>query len=214
MMDAKRMVKLIQQRGIRDPRVLDAMLNVPRDKFVPEQQRQSAFGDHALPIGHRQTISQPYIVALMTQALKLQSGDRVLEIGTGSGYQAAVLAEMGMDVYTIERIDALYTTASQRFTDLGYKIHHKLGDGYYGWPEHAPYTGIIITAAPPRIPPLLLDQLADGGRLVAPIGTPGGFQTLWKYTKRGESVERENLGGVIFVPFITGGTYDAPDAMP
>ena len=213
-MDAKRMVKLIQRRGVNDPRVLDAMCSVPRDKFVPEQQRQSAFGDYALPIGHRQTISQPYIVALMTEALALQAGDRVLEIGTGSGYQAAVLAEMGMDVYTIERIDALYNTAKQKFADLGYKIHHKLGDGYYGWPEYAPFAGIIITAAPKRVPPLLIDQLADGGQLVAPVGPAGGFQTLWKYTKRGDAIDRENLGGVIFVPFITNGAYDLPDASP
>jgi protein-L-isoaspartate(D-aspartate) O-methyltransferase len=214
MMDAKRMVKLIERRGINDPAVLEAMLNVPRDKFVPELQRRSAFGDHALPIGHSQTISQPYIVALMTEALNLQAGDRVLEIGTGSGYQAAVLAEMGMDVYTIERIDALFAAASQRFSDLGYKIHHKLEDGYFGWAEYAPYTGIIITAAPTRVPPPLFDQLADGGRLVAPVGTPGGFQTLWKYTKRGETIDRENLGGVIFVPFITNGSLDIPESIP
>ena len=213
-MDAKRMVKLIQRRGINDSRVLDAMLNVPRDMFVPERQRQSAFGDHALPIGHQQTISQPYIVALMTDALHLQTGDRVLEIGTGSGYQAAVLAEMGMDVYTIERIDALYDVASKRFDDLGYKLHRKLGDGYYGWPEFAPYSGIIITAAPKRIPPNLLDQLAEGGRLVTPVGPAGGFQTLWKYTKRGETIERENMGGVIFVPFISDGPYDSLEAVP
>lgn len=206
-MDAKKMVRLIQQRGISDPGVLDAMETVPRDRFVPEQQRHSAYGDHAMAIGHQQTISQPYIVALMTQAMKLQPGDRVLEIGTGSGYQAAVLAEMGMDVYTVERIDALYEAAMQRLNALGYKIHQKLGDGYYGWAEFAPYTGIIITAAPVRIPPLLLDQLADEGQLIVPIGPEGGFQTLWKFTKRGETIEKQDLGGVLFVPFVTGDAY-------
>jgi protein-L-isoaspartate(D-aspartate) O-methyltransferase len=207
MMDAKGMVRLIQQRGISDTRVLDAMLAVPRDKFVPDEQRHTAYGDHALPIGHQQTISQPYIVALMTQAMQLEPGDHVLEIGTGSGYQAAILAEMGMDVYTIERIEALYNATVQRLTALGYKIHQKLGDGYFGWPEYAPYSGIILTAAPVRIPLPLLDQLADGGRLVAPVGPVGGYQTLWRYTKRGETVEKQDLGGVIFVPFITDGTY-------
>ncbi len=208
------MVRLIRRRGISDPLVLDAMETIPRDKFVPAQQRYSAYGDHALPIGHQQTISQPYIVALMTQAMMLQPGDSVLEIGTGSGYQAAVLAKMDMDVYTVERIEALYHAASQRFTDLGYKIHHKLGDGYHGWPEYAPYTGIIITAAPIRIPPLLLDQLADGGRLIVPIGPVGGYQTLWKFTKRGETVEKQNLGGVIFVPFVTDNASDFLDKSP
>jgi protein-L-isoaspartate(D-aspartate) O-methyltransferase len=202
-MDAERMVQVIKRRGIKDQRVLDAMRRVPRDKFVPDKQRASAFGDHALPIGHRQTISQPYIVALMTEALELKTGDRVLELGTGSGYQAAILAEMGMDVYTIERIDALYLSAAHRFSELGINLHHKLGDGTYGWPEYAPFDGIILTAAPPRIPPLLFEQLVDDGRLVAPVGPAGGFQTLWKYIKLGESTCRENLGGVIFVPFIS-----------
>jgi protein-L-isoaspartate(D-aspartate) O-methyltransferase len=212
-MDAKRMVQIIQRRGVNDPLVLDAMRSVPRDRFVPTGQQQNAFGDHALPIGHQQTISQPYIVALMTEALELRVGNRVLEIGTGSGYQAAVLAEMGMDVYTIERIVALYDAAAQLFTDIGYRIHHKLGDGYYGWPEFAPYAGIIITAAAPRIPPPLLDQLAEGGRLVAPIGPSGGFQTLWKITKCGGTTARENLGGVVFVPFITDGPSE-PENVP
>ena len=206
-MDAKRMVQLIQRRGILDNRVLEAMRRVPRDEFVPKNQFQNAFGDHALPIGHQQTISQPYIVALMTEALDLQTGDRVLEIGTGSGYQAAVLAEMGMDVYTIERIATLQKAAEQRFSDLGYQLNSKLGDGYYGWPEHAPFAGIIITAAPSHIPPLLTEQLADNGRLVAPIGPAGGFQTLWKYIKCGDNTRKENLGGVIFVPFISDGPF-------
>lgn len=213
-MDAKNMVQLIRRRGITDALVLDAMLNVPRDKFVPKQQHRNAYGDHAMPIGYQQTISQPYIVALMTQALKLHPGDRVLEIGTGSGYQAAVLAEMGMEVYTIERIDALYNEVVERLAGMVYTIQQKLGDGYYGWPEYAPYSGIIITAAPAYIPPPLLDQLADGGRLVAPVGPAGGYQTLWQYTKRGEVIEKENLGGVIFVPFITDGASDFEDSTP
>ena len=139
----------------------------------------------------------------MTQALGLQPGDRVLEIGTGSGYQAAVLAEMGMDVYTVERIDALYDAAMQRLKTLGYPIHQKLGDGYYGWPECAPYAGIIITAAPVQLPPLLLDQLADEGRLIVPIGPEGGYQTLWKFTRRGTVIDKQDLGGVMFVPFVS-----------
>ncbi|MDF1513173.1 MAG: protein-L-isoaspartate(D-aspartate) O-methyltransferase [Anaerolineae bacterium] len=200
------MVKVIRRRGITDSLILDAMANVPRDRFVPEQQRGRAFGDHALPIGHQQTISQPYMVALMTQALALKPGDRVLEIGTGSGYQAAILAEMGMEVYTVERIEALYATAKKLYHDLGYIIQQKWGDGYYGWPEYAPYTGIIVTAAATYIPDPLFDQLAEGGRLVAPVGPAGGYQTLWKYTKHGETVDKENLGGVIFVPFITDST--------
>ena len=213
-MDVQHMVKIIQRRGINDKLILDAMRNVPRDRFVPDNQRESAFGDHALPIGHQQTISQPYIVALMTQALVLKPADRVLEIGTGSGYQAAILAEMGMEVYTIERIEALYTAAKQRYKDLGYSIQQKWGDGYYGWPEYAPYTGIILTAAAAYVPTPLFDQLAEGGRLVAPVGLPGGYQTLWKYTKRGETFDKENLGGVIFVPFITDNSPDFDDELP
>ena len=202
-MDQQGMVRLIRSRGITTPLVLDALASVPRHRFVPEAQRDAAYGDHALSIGCYQTISQPYIVALMTDALDLQPGDRVLEVGTGSGYQSAVLAEMGMDVYTIERVPELYEQAKTCLESLGYTVHCRLGDGYDGWPEFAPYDGIIATAAPDEIPPALLEQLADGGRLVIPVGPRHGYQTLWTIIRRGDEIQKINLGGVAFVPFIT-----------
>ena len=202
-MDQQGMVRLIRSRGMVTPLVLDAMSRVPRDRFVPEAQRISAYGDHALSIGCQQTISQPYIVALMTDALDLRPGDRVLEVGTGSGYQTAILAEMGMDVYTIERIPELYEQAKACLEALGYAVHCLLGDGYYGWPELAPYNGIIATAAPDEIPSALLEQLADGGRLVIPVGPRHGYQPLWKVIRRGDAIQKLDLGGVAFVPFIT-----------
>ena len=201
-MDAEAMVKIIRSRGVRDKSVLDALLHVPRHTFVPEVQRASAYDDRALSIGHRQTISQPYIVALMTEALELRAGDRVLEVGTGSGYQTAILAEMGMDVYSIERITTLYETAKACLDELGYHAHCKLGDGYFGWPEFAPYAGIVITAAPEEIPPPLIEQLAEGGRMVVPVGSYRGYQTLWKLVKEDGEIHRVNLGGVAFVPFV------------
>ncbi len=202
-MDQQGMVRLIRSRGITTPLVLDAMSRVPRHRFVPEAQRISAYGDHALSIGCQQTISQPYIVALMTDTLDLRPGDRVLEVGTGSGYQTAILAEMGMDVFTIERIPELYEQAKACLESLGYAAHCLLGDGTYGWPEFAPYNGIIATAAPDEIPPALLEQLADGGRLVIPVGPRHGYQTLWKVIRRGDDIQKLDLGGVAFVPFIT-----------
>jgi protein-L-isoaspartate(D-aspartate) O-methyltransferase len=202
-MDQQGMVRLIRSRGITTPLVLDALAHVPRHLFVPEAQRAVAYGDHALSIGCQQTISQPYIVTLMTDALDLQPGDRVLEIGTGSGYQTAILAEMGMDVYTIERIPELYEQARACLESLGYSVHCRLGDGYYGWPEFTPYGGIIATAAPDEIPPPLLEQLADGGRLVIPVGHRHGYQTLWKIIRRGDEIQKIDLGGVAFVPFVT-----------
>lgn len=203
-MDQQDMVRLIRSRGITNPLVLDAFARVPREAFVPEMQREAAYGDHALAIGCQQTISQPYIVALMTDALDLQPGDRVLEVGTGSGYQTAILAEMGMDVYTIERIPELSEPAQVVLESLGYEVHFRLGNGYDGWPEFAPYDGIIVTAAPAEIPPPLIEQLADGGRLVIPVGPPHGYQTLWKIIRRGDEIQKLDLGGVAFVPFITG----------
>jgi len=202
-MDAKRMVALIQSRGVRDARVLEAMERVPRHAFVPAAEHGAAYADYPLPIGHRQTISQPTIVAVMTEALALNAGDKVLEIGTGSGYQAAILAEMGMDVYTVERIQALHSEAAQRMAQLGYRVHCRLGDGRDGWPEHAPYQGILVTAAPLEVPEALVEQLVEGGRLVIPVGPPHGYQTLWRYQKVGERLEREDLGGVAFVPFVS-----------
>jgi protein-L-isoaspartate(D-aspartate) O-methyltransferase len=196
------MVALIRQRGIRDRRVLDAMATVPRHKFVPEARRSYAYGDHPIPIGHGQTISQPYIVALMSEALALSEGERVLELGTGSGYQAAILAAMGVEVYTVERIPELYETAQARLEALGYTVHCKLADGSDGWSEFAPYDAIIATAAPRRVPQPLFAQLADGGRMVIPVGPPGGYQTLWKFIKQGETLDKVDMGGVAFVPFV------------
>lgn len=199
------MVSLLRQRGIHDKRVLGAMASVPRDEFVPQAGEGNAYGDHALPIGQEQTISQPYIVALMTTSLELKEGDKVLEIGTGSGYQAAVLAEMGMDVYSIERIPELYEAARERLARLKYDVKTKLDDGYSGWEEYAPYDGIIVTAAAPQVPQPLLEQLAEGGRMMIPVGQPGTYQTLWKLIKKKGEIRRINLGGVAFVPFISEG---------
>ncbi|MBN1260746.1 MAG: protein-L-isoaspartate(D-aspartate) O-methyltransferase [Anaerolineae bacterium] len=197
------MVALIRERGVRDAAVLNAMLQVPRDRFVLPAYRHSAYGDFPLPLGHGQTISQPYIVALMTAALELARGDRVLEVGTGSGYQAAILAEMGMKVYTIERVEALFEIAKFNLKTLGYKrVTIRLGDGREGWPKHAPYQGIIATAAPTKIPQALIDQLDEGGRLVIPIGPQGGYQTLWKVIKIGDDIREIDLGGVAFVPLV------------
>jgi len=198
------MVELIRRRGIRDEHVLDAMRKVPRHEFVPERRSDRAYGDFPISIGEGQTISQPYIVAMMTEALDLEPGDRVLEIGTGSGYQAAVLDEMGMEVYSIERVSELYERTQDLLARLGYDVHMKLADGYDGWPEHAPYDGIIVTAAPKQVPPPLIEQLnPQEGCLVIPVGQPFGFQNLLKIIRHGEETERINLGGVAFVPFVT-----------
>jgi len=198
-----RLVEGIEALGVKDPAVLQAMRNVPRHAFVPDQYLHQAYEDHALPIGYGQTISQPYIVAWMTELLELKSGDRVLEIGTGSGYQAAVLAELGtVEVYSIEIVPELAASAAGRLRELGYtRVIVKQGDGYYGWPEYAPFDAIIVTAAPDHVPPYLVEQLVEGGRLVIPIGPPGFFQSLWKFVKQGGEVKAFNLGGVAFVPF-------------
>ncbi len=197
------MVALIRHRGVADERVLHAMETVPRHLFVPPPHAYDAYHDCALPIGHDQTISQPYIVALMTEALELTPGARVLEIGTGSGYQAAVLAEMGMEVYTVERIAALCDSARERLAHLGYAVAQRLADGYAGWPEAAPFAGIIVTAAAPRIPEPLLDQLDEGGRMVVPVGPQGRVQVLYKIIKEGGRTREIDLGAVAFVPFVS-----------
>ncbi len=198
------MVSLIEQRGIRDERILEAMRKVPRHEFVPERYRNRAYGDHPLSIGEGQTISQPYIVAMMTEALNVEPGDRILEIGTGSGYQAAILVEMGMEVYSVERVPELYERTRDLLDRLGYDVHMKLADGSEGWPEQAPYDGIIATAAPRHVPPPLIEQLnPEGGTLVIPVGQPYGFQNLLKIVRHGEETRRFNLGGVAFVPFVT-----------
>ena len=175
---------------------------VPRHEFVPAEFGNQAYEDHPLPIGYGQTISQPYIVALMTQELGVGPGDRVLEIGTGSGYQAAVLAEMGVEVYTIEIVEELATAADDRLRRLGYDTTVLQADGYFGWEEHAPFDAIIVTAAPDHLPQPLVGQLAPGGRLVIPIGPIGAVQTLWRFTQGADDeLTAENLGGVFFVPF-------------
>jgi protein-L-isoaspartate(D-aspartate) O-methyltransferase len=205
-MDAKRMVQTqIRIRGISDPAVLRAMENVPRHRFIPPTCQYDAYGDHPLPIGHGQTISQPYIVALMTELLHLGPADRALEIGSGCGYQTAVLAEIAGEVFSVEIIPELAATAAQRLQELGYgNVHVRQGDGYEGWPEHAPYAGIIVTAAAPEVPASLVEQLADGGRLVIPVGTRLGGQDLLLLEKHGEQVSRRNYGGVLFVPLVRG----------
>jgi protein-L-isoaspartate(D-aspartate) O-methyltransferase len=189
--------------GVDDPAVLAAMETVPRHEFVPAGYLSLAYENHPLPIGYGQTISQPYIVALMTQELSVEAGDRVLEIGTGSGYQAAVLAELGMDVYTIEIIEPLAQQAAERLKRLGYigvQVRH--ADGYYGWSEAAPFDAIIVTAAPDHVPQPLLQQLRIGGVLVIPVGPVGGYQELWRIFRTGEATVRTtSLGGVSFVPF-------------
>ena len=200
--ERERMVKeQIKARGIDDPRLLSAIGKVPRHLFVPPEYRDSAYEDRPLPIGYGQTISQPYIVALMTYHLQLKPTDRVLEIGTGSGYQAAVLAELAKEVYTIEIIPELAKEASERLKRLGYdNVHVKCGDGFFGWPEHAPFDAIIITCAAPEIPPRLVDQLKEGGRMVLPLGADPFYQTLTLVTKQDGELQKKRITGVVFVP--------------
>lgn len=199
-------------RGISDERLLDAMARVPRHLFIPPSRRAAAYGDFPVSIGEGQTISQPYIVALMTQYLALEGPERVLEIGTGSGYQAAVLAELASEVYTIEIIPELARRARLVLSELGYEnVRVRTGDGYQGWDEHAPFDAIIITAAPPYVPQPLLEQLAEGGRLVVPLGEEGEIQTLTLIERiEGRLLERA-LCPVRFVPMtgeIEGGEPD------
>jgi len=195
------MVKLIRSYGIKDENVLRAVDAVPRDRFVLPKYVNQAYADHALPIGYGQTISQPSLVAIMTELLRLRSDSKVLEIGTGSGYQAAILAELVQEVHTIEIVEELYVQAQERLTSLGYdNIRIKHGDGYYGWEEHAPYDAIIVTCAPDHIPQPLVKQLADGGRMVIPVGPPGAYQVLWLVERKGEDVTSQRVMGVGFVP--------------
>jgi len=190
----------IKARGVKDENVLKAMLTVPREEFVPESIKSRAYDDCPLPIGDGQTISQPYIVALMTELLKLKKGDRVLEVGTGSGYQAGILAEMGCDVYTIEIIETLSLKAQEVIKKLGYNnVHFKIGDGFVGWEEYAPYDAVIVTCAPGEIPKPLIDQLAEGGRLVIPVGEHLP-QDLVLAIKENGKIKEYPITSVAFVP--------------
>jgi protein-L-isoaspartate(D-aspartate) O-methyltransferase len=198
----------IAARGISDPATLEAMRTVPRHEFLPMRLRGEAYMDYPLPIGHGQTISQPFIVAFMTEAIRPQPGEKILEIGAGSGYQAAVLAQMGADVYTIEIVEPLAEMARQTLERLGFKnAHVRHGDGFRGWPEHAPFDAIIVTCAPDKIPPDLVAQLRDGGRMIIPVG--GGMeQELVLLRKEGGKIEKQSVLPVRFVP-MTGEAQDA-----
>jgi len=192
----------IAARGINDAGTLASMRKVERHRFVPDHQVEFAYEDRPLPIGERQTISQPYIVAFMTEVIKPDKKDRILEIGTGSGYQAAVLAEIVKDVYTIEIIPALADIVENRFDQLGYKnIHLRRGDGYEGWPEYAPFDAVVVTAAIEEIPQPLIDQLAEGGRIIIPVGPQHQLQHLILGTKKKGKLKIQKLFPVRFVPF-------------
>ncbi len=196
----------LRAREITDPRVLAAMEKVPRERFVPAWLAPLAYADQALPIGQGQTISQPYIVALMSQWAEVRPGDKVLEVGTGSGYQAAVLAELTDKVFTIELIPELAARAEATLRDLGYSgVRVRTGDGYAGWPEEAPFAAILVTAAAPQVPPALVAQLQEGGRLVIPLGRPGGLQYLKKYRKVAGELREEGSLPVRFVPLVKPG---------
>ena len=200
----------IQDRGISDTRVLAAMQTVPRHRFIPDKLFSVAYADRPLPIGEGQTISQPYVVALMTEILGLRSDQRVLEIGTGSGYQAAVLGEVVDRVYTVEIKQKLYDKASKILKSLGYEnVITRHSDGYFGWPEAAPFDAIMITAAIDHIPPPLLKQLKDGGRLTLPLGNPFSYQNLVLVTKKGDDLIVKQITGVLFVP-MTGHALKQP----
>lgn len=191
----------IARRGVRDKNVLKAMLDVPRHRFVPARLQREAYADYPLPIGRNQTISQPYIVALMTEAAGVEPGEKVLEVGTGSGYAAAVASRIAREVYTIEIIKELAKSAKKKLSALGAKnIHVRAGDGYRGWPKKAPFDAIIVTAAPDHVPQPLKDQLAVGGRLVIPVGPQSGIQHLLVFTRTPKGIRRRTLIPVRFVP--------------
>jgi protein-L-isoaspartate(D-aspartate) O-methyltransferase len=191
----------IAARGVKDQAVLEAMRSIPRHLFVPDSLQDRAYHDTPLPIGEGQTISQPYIVALMTELLQPKPGQRILEIGTGSGYQAAVLSVLVAQVYSIEIKEPLYRQATEVLQELDYdNVHTRHGDGYYGWEEEAPFDGIMITAAVDHVPPPLLQQLQDGGKLVLPLGHPFSFQNLVVVTREGEDFRLQQVTGVLFVP--------------
>ncbi len=197
-----KLLRELQREGIADPRVLGAIEKVPRALFVPPEYREHAYRNIPLPIGEDQTVSQPYVVALMTEALELRGDETVLEVGTGSGYQSAILAELAKRVLSIERIETLAEEARRRLQALGYSnIEVRVGDGCLGWPERAPFEAILVTASCPRVPQTLIDQLADGGRLVVPVGSLF-TQSLYVYRREGNKTPTTNLGPVRFVPLI------------
>ncbi len=197
----------IAGRGIRDDRVLAAMRSVPREDFVPDRKRKAAYEDHPLPIGGGQTISQPYIVALMAEVARIDAADNVLEIGTGSGYGAAVLSYLASTVHTVERLPELARRAAGALA--GYdNVEVHVGDGTQGWPDAAPYDAIVVTAAGTSVPPALTDQLADGGRLVIPVGRRYGAQRLECIERHGEHLRTSDLGGVAFVPLVADADAD------
>jgi protein-L-isoaspartate(D-aspartate) O-methyltransferase len=203
---AEMVAEQIEARGVRDAKTLAALRKVERHRFVPAQAVPLAHADHPLPIGHEQTISQPYIVAFMTEALRLKGGETVLEVGTGSGYQAAVLAEIAAKVYTIEIVEPLAAESKERLARLGYKnVEVRAGDGYAGWPEAAPFDAVMVTAAAPRIPEPLKQQLKDGGRLVIPVGEE--YQELIVLTRKGDTFDEKKVLPVRFVP-MTGKVRD------
>jgi len=201
---AERMVaEQIEKRGVKDKRVLQAMRTVPRHKFVPDELKAYAYEDRPLPIGCGQTISQPYIVALMTELLKVDKEDKVLEVGTGSGYQAAILSQIVREVYTIEIFEELGISAKRRLRELGYSnVKVRIGDGYYGWPEEAPFDAIIVTCAATHIPPPLLAQLREGGRMCIPVGGVFQVQNLMLVEKRDGKITSRNILPVRFVPML------------
>ncbi|MGB5932598.1 MAG: protein-L-isoaspartate(D-aspartate) O-methyltransferase, partial [Anaerolineae bacterium] len=192
----------IEARGVKDPQVLETMRSVPRHEFVPSEYQDYSYADQPLPIGYGQTISQPYMVAVMTELLEVEEGDKVLEVGTGSGYQAAILAEITAQVYSVEIIPELSESAAFRLKRLGYdQVKVANLDGYYGWEEHAPYDRIIVTCAPDHMPSPLLEQLKDGGRLIIPVGPPGAYQTLWLIEREGDEFLYKNvMEWIRFVP--------------
>ena len=212
----KRMVKQLMARGIRDGRVIEAMQKIPRHLFVEEAMAAQAYSDSSLPIGEKQTISQPYMVALMTELLQLQGTEKILELGTGSGYQAAILATLGGRVYTVERLRPLGLRARKVLDSIGlYNVNIRMGDGTIGWPEEAPFDAIVVTAGAPEIPPQLLEQLNVGGRLIIPVGTQSE-QTLVRVTRTGESeYAREDVEQCRFVKLVgkQGWTDDGRDSV-
>lgn len=200
----KMVVEQLEQRGITDPRVLEALEWVPREEFVPAELADQAYEDRALPIGLEQTISQPYTVAFMCQEARITAGDKVLEIGTGSGYGAAVLSLLAREVHTMERIDELYRAARERLSEIGRgNVHVYLDDGTLGLPNKAPFNAILVTAGAESLPTAYQEQLADGGRLIIPVG-PSASQNMLRITRHGEQFARENLGSFGFVPLVSG----------